>query len=76
MTQEQIINMNCKKRIKIYKLGQLGLTNKAIAEALQTNPGHVYNVLKDYKENPDKAVKADLLTIEEPEVERSVANEV
>lgn len=54
----EVINMTCKKHVKIYKLNQLGLTNKEIANELQTNVGHVYNVLKDYKNNPSKAENA------------------
>ena len=54
MTTEQITALTCKKHVKIYKLKQLGLDNKAIAGALTTNVGHVYNVLKDYEKNPNK----------------------
>lgn len=53
MTKEEIIALSCKKHIKIYKLKQLGLTNKEVAEALKTNVGHVYNALKNYANNPD-----------------------
>lgn len=61
MTQEQIIALNSTKHVKIYKLSQLGLKNAAIAALLGTNPGHVYNALKDYSKKPDKAAKADTI---------------
>lgn len=55
MTQEEltqkVIELNAKKHIKIYKLKQLEFSNKVIANLLSTNSGHVYNVLKKYKEN-------------------------
>lgn len=62
MTKEQVSELNCKKHIKIYKLNQLGLSNKDIAEQLKTNYGHVYNVLKMYKDKPELKDKADLIT--------------
>ncbi len=61
MTKDQILSLNCKKHIKIYKLSQLGLSNKEIAEALTTNAGHVYNALKNYKDKPDLISAADLV---------------
>jgi len=61
MKKENIITLVCKKHVKIYKLKQLGLTNKEISEALTTNAGHVYNVLKDYEASPDKKTNADLI---------------
>lgn len=62
MTKEQVIEMNAKKHVKIYKLKQLGLTNKEVAEALQTNVGHVYNALKKYDANDKLKTDADLIT--------------
>ena len=59
MTKEEIIQLTCKKHIKIYKLKQLALTNKEIAEALGTNAGHVSNVLKDYESNQTKIDKSN-----------------
>ncbi len=61
MTKEQVIEMSAKKHVKIYKLKQLGLTNKEVAEALQTNVGHVYNALKKYDANDKLKTDADLL---------------
>lgn len=61
MTKEQVIEMSAKKHVKIYKLKQLGLTNKEIAEALQTNVGHVYNALKKYDADDKLKTDADLL---------------
>ena len=61
MTKEQVIEMSAKKHVKIYKLKQLGLTNKEVAEALQTNAGHVYNALKKYDANDKLKTDADLL---------------
>lgn len=63
MTKEQVIALECKKHIKIYKLKQLGLTNKEIAEALATNVGHIYNALKSYETKPSLKTDADLLQI-------------
>jgi len=51
MNKEQVVALVCKKHVKIYKLKQLGLKNKEIAEALGTNVGHVYNALKKYEGN-------------------------
>lgn len=51
MTTQQVSELNCKKHVKIYKLKQLGLSNKQIAEELKTNVGHVYNELKRYNNN-------------------------
>lgn len=48
MTQEQVIALTCRKHVKIYKLKQIGLTKKEIAQLLGTNVGHVYNELKRY----------------------------
>lgn len=62
MTKEQVTELNCKKHVKIYKLKQLGLTNKEVAEALQTNVGHVYNELKKYDANDKLKTDADLIT--------------
>lgn len=61
MNKEEIISLTCVKHIKIYKLKQLGLTNKEIATELSTNPGHVYNALKGYENNQDKIDKANAL---------------
>lgn len=55
MTQEEILQMTCKKHIKIWKLKQLGLANSAIAGLLGTNAGHVYNALKLYADKPERA---------------------
>ena len=62
MTKEQVTELNCKKHVKIYKLKQLGLTNKEVAEASQTNVGHVYNALKKYDANDKLKTDADLIT--------------
>lgn len=63
MTQEQVLKMTGAKHVKIYKLNQLGLTNKDIAALLGTNVGHVYNVLKDYRGNETKANAANAITV-------------
>ena len=63
MNKDQIISLECKKHIKIYKLKQLGLSNKEISEALMTNTGHVYNALKKYNENEKLKQNADLLIL-------------
>lgn len=63
-TQNKIIELSCLKHIKIYKLKQLGLKDGEIAALLNTNPGHVYNALKAYKNNPEKISKAEAITVE------------
>lgn len=59
MNEDQIKALNCKKHVKIYKLKQLGMANSAIAKALETNAGHVYNALKKYDLNPALKLAAD-----------------
>lgn len=59
MTEQEIKSLTCKKHVKIYKLKQLGLPNKLIAEAVGTNPGHVYNALKNYELKPELKTQAD-----------------
>lgn len=59
MTKEQVSELNCKKHVKIYKLKQLGMKNKEIADCLKTNAGHVYNALKKYELKPDLKEMAD-----------------
>lgn len=58
MNQSEIIELQAQKHIKIYLLHEQGVSNKEIAEALKTNVGHVYNVLKAYGQNPEKVLKA------------------
>lgn len=57
MSKEEILQMHSAKHVKIYMLSRLGLSKKEVASALGTNVGHVYNVLKDYAANPEKADK-------------------
>ena len=59
MTEQEIKSLTCKKHVKIYKLKQLGLSNKLIAQAVGTNPGHVYNALKNYELKPELKTVAD-----------------
>lgn len=61
MEQSEIIELQAQKHVKIYLLHESGVSNKGIAEALKTNVGHVYNVLKDYGQNPEKVLKATSL---------------
>ena len=61
MTKEQIVGLTTKKHVKIWKLKQIGLTNKEIAEAIGTNAGHIHNALKDYEKNPSKIEAANLI---------------
>lgn len=58
MTQEQIVQFQTAKNVKMFLLSQLGIKNGEIAKLLGTNAGHVYNALKEYKDKPDKAEKA------------------
>lgn len=53
-----VINAAIKKHVKIWKLHEQGLSNADVATFLATNPGHVYNVIKDYNLNPEKIKKA------------------
>lgn len=56
-TTEQVlsvVNLECKKHIKIWKLHLLNLDKKEIALTLGTNYGHVYNVIKSYNSDPIK----------------------
>lgn len=69
MNKDQIKQIHSTKRVKIYLLSKAGLKNSEIAKELGTNAGHVYNVLKDFKDHPEKAEAL-------AEVERSVATEV
>lgn len=62
--KESILQLAGRKHVKIYKLHQQGLSKKEIAELLKTNTGHVGNVLKDYKDNPDKVAAADAVIID------------
>lgn len=59
MEQQAILQLHCKKHIKIYKLKQLGLKNGEIAKMLGTNAGHVYNALKAYAGNEERIKHAD-----------------
>ena len=57
--KEQILSLECKKHVKIYKLKQTGLKNSEIAKLLNTNAGHVYNALKKYNNDPTLIEKAN-----------------
>lgn len=61
MEQQQIIELDCKKHVKIYKLKALGLKNSEVAELLGTNAGHVYNALKKYDAKPELKDKANAI---------------
>lgn len=63
--KEKILKLNSKKHVKIYKLHQLGLSRKQIADLLGTNSGHVGNVIKDYAKNPKKAEAANNVQVVE-----------
>lgn len=58
MNKDEILSLTCKKHIKIYLLTSLGLSKKEVAIALNTNVGHVFNVLKEYTLKPEKAIAA------------------
>lgn len=57
MTKEQVLELKCVKHVKVYKLKQLGLSNKEIAEILETNQGHIWNVLNKYS-NDSKLIES------------------
>jgi transcriptional regulator len=59
--QQKILQLHCKKHIKIFKLKQAGLKNKEIADLLGTNAGHVYNALKKYNGNEELIAKAEAI---------------
>lgn len=59
--EDQIMQIDCKKHIKIYLLSQQGIDNKKIAELVKSNAGHVWNVLNDYKTKPEKVELANKL---------------
>ena len=61
MTDQEVTKLTCKKHVKIYKLNQLGFKNSEIAKMLGTNPGHVYNALKKYKNDPSLCEKANFI---------------
>lgn len=61
MSQEQILQLECKKHIKIFRLSQIGLPNKEIAALVKTNVGHVWNVLREYSLKTEKAAAANSL---------------
>lgn len=63
-TEQIILNIQAlqsTKHVKIYKMSLIGLSNKKIAEELNTNVGHVYNVLKNYREKEELRLKSDLV---------------
>lgn len=61
MNEDQILQLVCKKHIKVFKLSQLGLSNSEVAKKLGTNQGHVWNVLKKYKNDQALVDKANEL---------------
>lgn len=67
MIKDQIKAMSCLKHIKIYLFSKIGLTNKEISKEIGSGAGHVYNVLKDYKDHPEKAEHAESLIVESVE---------
>lgn len=56
---KKILDLECKKHIKMFKLKAQGFTNKQIADLLETNAGHVWNALKKYEEKPELKEAAD-----------------
>lgn len=63
MDSNIILALDCKKHIKIYKLKQLGLTNRQVADMCETNPGHVRNVMIDYGNKPEKVDAANKISV-------------
>lgn len=64
--ENEIIELSCKKHIKIFKLHQQGFNNKEIANKVKANAGHVWNVLNDYKKHPEKIEAANSIEIIKP----------
>lgn len=62
MNKEQILKLKTTKHIKIYKLSQIGLSKKDIANELETNYGHVYNVIKRYDNDKNLRDISDSIT--------------
>ena len=52
-----------KFHVKVFKLYQLGMTTKQIADQLNSGTGPVHNVIKNYKENPEKITACDSINI-------------
>lgn len=62
--ENKILQLDCKKHVKIYLLSKEGKTKKEIADMVKTNAGHVWNVLNEYKTKPEKAELAEKLIVE------------
>lgn len=60
---DRIVNLDCKKHVKIYKLSLIGLGNDEIASILGTNNGHVWNALDMYKRDHKKVSIANEIKI-------------
>lgn len=56
--QTSVLRITSKRHVKVWLLHELLLSNKDIATAMGTNTGHVGNVLRDYRANPDKITAA------------------
>lgn len=57
--EEEIRDLKTKKHYKYYLLSKRGWTNREIADLLGPNPGNVYNELKVYESNPERAKKME-----------------
>lgn len=63
--KDKILQLNCKKHVKIFKLSQLNIPNKEIAQLTGSNAGHVWNVINDYKKDEKKVEAANAIEVSE-----------
>lgn len=63
--KDKILQLSCKKHVKIFKLSQLNIPNKEIAQLTGSNTGHVWNVINDYKKDPKKVEAANKVQVVE-----------
>lgn len=63
--KDKILQLSCKKHIKIFKLSQLNIPNKEIGQLVGSGIGHVWNVINDYKKDPKKVEAANNVQVVE-----------
>lgn len=59
----KVLNSQTKFHTKVFKLYQIGMTTKQIADQLNSGTGPVHNVIKNYKENPEKIEACNSINI-------------
>lgn len=63
--KDKILQLSCRKHVKIFKLSQLNIPNKQIAQLTGSNAGHVWNVINEYKNDPGKVEAANAIEVVE-----------